>query len=102
MKPPRDLSNQEIIEIARIIGEPTFKYMMKRIDKYILSNKKQYDISVNSFIDVFIFSVAALDANMLRWISQWFKLKIGKSIDEEKLRLALMKGINGQLGIETH
>lgn len=102
IKTPKDLSNEEIGNLVKLIGEPLFSSLLKQIDKHILSNKKYANLSINSFINIVVCSLAVFDVNVLRCIQTWYKQDIGKPLDEEQLRLALMENINSQLGITSH
>jgi hypothetical protein len=96
---PRELTDAELTEVVKLIGAPTFKYLMKRIQNNILLDKKYSDISINSFISAIVIALSSLDANTLTWVSKFYKLKIGKDIDFDKLTSTLKKNIHEQLGI---
>ena len=95
----RELTDVEVRGLVKLIAAPTFKYMMRRINNNILLNEYQADMSINSFISVVIITIASLDANILKWIEKFYKLKIGQDIDFDKLKFTLTKNLNEQLGV---
>lgn len=98
----KNLSDQDIQYLVKLISAPTYKYMMRRINRFILQDKRLADISVNSFINVLVVAVASMDANSLRWIEKFYKMKTGQDINFDTLKFALTKNLNAQLGIELH
>ena len=101
-KKTRELTESEIKDLVKIIGAPTYKYMMKRIQNNILLNDEMADISINSFIAVLIISLSTVDANALRWIEKFYQTQFGEKINFQKLRYALNNHLNEQLNIGLH
>lgn len=100
--PARDLSEKEIKELVILVAAPVFKYMLKRINKYILSDSTKTDISYNSLINIIIIALASMNANILNWIEEFYYANTGEKLHADKLRFSLMKNINDQMGIKTH
>jgi len=97
-----EMSDKDLQYFAKLIGAPTFNYMMKRIENHVLQDKNLSNISMNSFINIIIMVMASMDANTLKWIEEFFKLKTGEVIEIDKLKYALATNLNSQLGIEVH
>jgi len=97
-----EISDEEMMELIRIIGKPTLEYMLKRIQNKIILDKKNSSMQVNSFLSVVIGSLAIINASILKWLSAATKERTGEVIDLENLRLALIKNINDQLGIKVN
>jgi len=97
-----EISDEEMMELIRIIGKPTLEYMLKRIQNKIILDKNKSSMRVNSFLSVVIGSLAVINARTLGWLSAATKERTGKAIDIENLRLALIKNINDQLGIKVN
>ena len=98
----KEIDDEEMMELIRIIGKPTLEYMLKRIQNKIVQDKNNSSMPVNSFLSVIIGSLAIINASTLKWISASTKERIGESIDIEKLKLALIKNINDQLEVKVH
>ncbi len=98
----RELSDDEIKDFIKLIGVPTFRYLMKRINNNILLDKSNSDMSINSFISTLVITMASIDANLLKWIAVFYKEKIGKEIDFEKLQSSLIRNLHEQVGIKLH
>lgn len=94
-----DLTPDEIKELVKNIAEPVFKYMMRRVSKEILDNKDCNQMSINSFLSILVVSMATVDANSLRWMEKFYKLKVGEDINFEKLKFAFTKNLYEQLNI---
>ncbi len=101
MTTPKQLTNKEVEELVQKLAAPTFRYMMRRINKMLL-NPALEDYSVNSLITVLIVSLATIDANGLRWIEKYYKMKIGKDIDWNKLKEIHSINLREQLDIKIH
>lgn len=97
-----ELSEQEVKMLIKNIAAPTFKYMMRRINRNIIQDKKLSQISINTFITILIASLSSIDANTLRWIEKFYKMKLGQDIDFDKLKSSLTIHLHEQLGIELH
>lgn len=93
-----ELSDEALMELIRIIGKPTLEYMLKRIQNKIVQDKNNSAMPINSFLSVIIGSLAIVNASTLRWISESTRARLGEPIDLDKLRLALIKNINDQIG----
>jgi hypothetical protein len=98
----QEINDEAMMELIRIIGKPTLEYMLKRIQNKIVQDKNNSDMPVNSFLSVIIGSLAIINASTLKWISASTQARLGEPIDLEKLRLALIKNINDQLGIKVN
>lgn len=95
----KEISDEQLMELIRIIGRPTLEYMLKRIQNKIVQDKNNCSMPVNSFLSVIIGSLAVINASTLKWISESTKARLGTTIDIDNLRLALIKNINDQLGL---
>jgi hypothetical protein len=98
----QEIDDEALMELIRIIGKPTLEYMLKRIQNKIVQNKNNSSMPVNSFLSVIIGSLAIINASTLKWISSSTQERLGEPIDLEKLRLALIKNINEQLGVKVN
>ena len=98
----QEIDDEALMELIRIIGKPTLEYMLKRIQNKIVQNKNNSSMPVNSFLSVIIGSLAIINASTLKWISSSTQQRLGEPIDLEKLRLALIKNINEQLGVKVN
>jgi len=96
------IEDEHMKYLIELIGKPTLKYMMRRIQNHILCDADNKDMSINSFITIIVVSLATIDSNFLRWIQSFYKEKVGEDIDFDKLRFSLAKNVNEQLGIEVH
>lgn len=94
----KEISDEQLMELIRIIGKPTLQYMLTRIQNKIVQDKNNSSMPVNSFLSVIIGSLAVINASTLKWISESTKARLGEKIDIDNLRLALIKNINDQLG----
>lgn len=94
-----ELSEKEINEIIRTIAEPVFRYVMKRIQNKILLDKKRGTMSMNSFLSVFVASMASVDANLFRWAENFYHMKTNQPIDFDKLKITYFKNLNEQLKV---
>ena len=94
----KEISDEQLLELIRIIGKPTLQYMLTRIQNKIVQDKNNSSMPVNSFLSVIIGSLAVINASTLKWISESTKARLGEKIDIDNLRLALIKNINDQLG----
>lgn len=97
-----EISDEKMMELIRIIGKPTLEYMLRRIQNKIILDKHNCSMRVNSFLSVVLGSLAVINARTLSWLSAATKERTGESIDIEKLRMALIKNINDQLGIKVN
>lgn len=97
-----EISDEQLIELIRIIGKPTLEYMLKRIQNKIVQDKNNAKLPVNSFLSVIIGSLAIINSTTLKWISESTRARTGEpiGIDIDKLRLALIKNINDQFGLQ--
>jgi hypothetical protein len=98
----KELSDEEMMELIKLIGKPTIEFMLKRIQNKIIQDKKHALLPINSFLSVIIGSLAILNASTLKWLSASTNIRLGESIDIDKLRLALIQNINDQLGIKIN
>jgi hypothetical protein len=96
----KEISDEEVMELMRIIGKPTLEYMLKRIQNKIIKDKRHASMPVNSLLTVIIGSLAMINASTLKWLSVAPKERTGEVIDLDKLRLALIKSINDQMGCQ--
>jgi len=98
----KELSDDEMMELIKLIGKPTIEYMLKRIQNKIIQDKKHFALPVNSFLSVIIGSLAILNSSTLKWLSSSTTIRLGESIDIDKLRTALIHEINNQLGVKVN
>lgn len=99
---PEELSQEKVKKLVETIAAPTFKFLLKRIDNYIISNENNSDISLNAFMNVVLIAMASLDVNILHWLEKVSEAKTGEKINSNNLRSALIANINEQLGIKIH
>ncbi len=98
----KEISDDEMMELIKIIGKPTLEYMLKRIQNKIILDKHNSEMRVNSFLSVVIGALAVINSSTLNWLSAATKARTGEAINIENLRLALIKNINDQLGIKVN
>ncbi len=98
----KELTPEEMTVLAKLIIAPTFKYMMKRVNNHILTNKEHSSMDINSFVILMLAILSSLDVTTLNWIEIFFKSKTGKNIESEKLRMSLFRFINDQLGVKVN
>lgn len=101
MSDKKEIADEEMMELIKLIGKPTLEYMLKRIQNKIVQDKKHFALPVNSFLSVVIGSLAIINASTLKWLSDSTNVRLGESIDIDKLRLALIQNINEQLGVKV-
>jgi nucleosome binding factor SPN SPT16 subunit len=92
-------SEDELNELVKLIAEPTFKYMMKRVSNNILDDKHNNKMDIAEFLSVLCAAIASIDANALRWMENFYRIQSGQMIDFEKLRIAHTKNLHDQLKI---
>ena len=94
-------TNDEATKIVERIAKPVFNYMLKRINKEIIENKSLKTLPLNMFINILVAAIGSTDANMLRWIEVFHKIKTNNEIDFEGLHMSLMSRINDNLKVLT-
>ena len=95
----KQINEQEFYEIVHIIAKPTFHFILKRITKEILNNKKYQQLDVNDFFNAIIASMASIDTNMIRWVQGFYKIKTNSQLDQNRLIMTLVRSLNEQLEI---
>jgi hypothetical protein len=96
----KKISDEHLMELIRVIAQPTVEYMIKRIQNKIVRNKKESSMDINSFISVIISSLTVINTSTLEWLSASSKDHLRNMIDIDSLRKSLIKNINDQLGIK--
>ena len=96
----KKISEEELMELIRIIEKPVLQYMLKRIQNKIILDKKNKSLTVNSFLSVIIGALSIINANTLKWLSDCTLERTSERIDLNKLRLALLENINNQIGMK--
>jgi hypothetical protein len=95
----KKLTDKELTELVRSISEPVFKFTIKRFMKQI---KEAAGIDLNSAITAFIASMAATDANLLKFIKAFAMNETKENLDIEKLKQFFSRELNIQLEAKLH
>jgi hypothetical protein len=99
MTKPTELKEEEFNELVNLIAKPVFKFIMRRINKEILSGDKYKSLDANHFFNVIVAAMASNDTNLLRWMQCFYKLKTNSEMDFEKLTFAFIHSL--QEGLKT-
>ncbi len=95
----RELNQKEMEQVVKDIGDPVMKFMLRRIQRVLMTDEKYGNVSVNSFINAIVISMASYDANMLKWIDQFYYKNTSEKLDFEKLRMAFTRNLYAQLDV---
>ena len=98
-KKPIKLSEEEFYELVHEISKPVFRFMMRRITKEVLNNKEYQHLDVNDFFSAIIASMSSIDTNMIRWMQGFYKIKTNANLDQTKLVMSFMRGLQEQLKV---
>lgn len=93
----KEFTEDEMKEILVKIAEPTFKFLLKRINTKILDDETVNKMSLSCFLSILCGALALIDANALRWMENFHELQSGKKLDFDKLRMIHTKNLYKQL-----
>jgi hypothetical protein len=93
------MTDTEILELVQKLAEPTFRFMLRRIKKEILMGDTYSDMELNTFVSIVVASMVSVDANMLRWIEGFHKIKTNSEMNFSALKLIFIDKLNEQLKV---
>jgi hypothetical protein len=86
------LTTKEMEYLAKKIGKPVFKFILKRIEKEVgIDGLNKIDI--NDLVNLIIFTMANLDNNVLMFTGELFKRRTGTMIDFSRMLSAHMHNL---------
>lgn len=95
----KQMTNEDMANLIHRIAAPTFKYMMKRINNEVLKASDMKDMPLNVFLNVILTSMASVDANSLRWLQGFHKIKTNSEIDFDSLKWGFFGRLEEHLGV---
>lgn len=93
------MTDQEAAILIQRIAEPTFNYLMKRIQKEILHHEDYKTIPLNLFLNIITATIAETDANILRWLEVFHKIATNREMDFDALKQVFISRLNDNLEI---
>jgi hypothetical protein len=93
------MNDKEAAILVRRIAEPTFKYLMKRIQKEILNHDDNKDLPLNMFLNIITAAIAENDANILRYLEVFHKISTNREIDFDALKLGFISRLEDNLKV---
>lgn len=95
----RQFTDEELNKIVFKISQPIFKYFIKR---FVNQMPNMQEINMNDLFAIFLGSMAAIDANLLKWADAFHKNETGKDLDFSRMKMHFIKLINEQTKINLH
>lgn len=93
------MTDQEAAALIESIAKPTFNFMMRRVRKEILNNPEYTDLALNQFINILLTASVAHNANLLRWVEAFFKIKTNSEIGFDTLKLSFISRLEEHLKV---
>lgn len=91
------LDEKQLKELVEKLARPTFNYFIKRMQNEILNKEKFESMDLNDLFNIIVSSQASVDANILRWMQAFNKIKTNTEIDFVMLKQIFFMRINEQL-----
>lgn len=93
------LDEEKLKKLVEKLARPTFNYFIKRMQNEILNEEKFQSMDLNDLFNVIVSAQASVDANILRWMQAFNKIKTNSEIDFVMLKQIFFMRINEQLKI---
>lgn len=91
------LDEKQLKELVEKLAHPTFNYFIKRMQNEIFNKEKFESMDLNDLFNIIVSSQASVDANILRWMQAFNKIKTNTEIDFMTLKQIFFMRINEQL-----
>jgi hypothetical protein len=89
----KDLNDKEINELLKRIGKPILKFMIKVIEKEMLSGYYK-DMSLSCFATIIIVLLANNNRNMIDWLAAFWSNRTGNDAPYDAMKKHLLNQLD--------